>query len=516
MPEIKNVLISVFDKTGVVDFARGLSELGVGIISTGGTSALLSKENIDHRQVYEITKFPEVLQGRVKTLHPNIFMGLLAKRNQKSHLETLEEYELSGIDMVVVNLYPFADTVSDPDVSTENALEQIDIGGVALLRAAAKNYPDVVSLVTTDKYEQILKMLRENNTTVSEQYSLKLASEVFTLVSSYDWHIGRYLSGLIDNNEGFPEQIYCSFEKIQELRYGENPHQRAAIYHRSEENLPYEQLSGKELSFNNLIDVDAAITVSQEYEKPTVAIIKHANPCGVGTDAEPAKAFDKALQTDKVSAFGGIIGLNKSLDVATAEKISEMFVEVVVAPDFDPGVLETMTKKKNLRVLKFNDSRSQNSKLIEIKTILGGVLMQDKDVITADPENFKVVTSKKPTELEFEALLFGWKLIKYVKSNAVIFCSRDRTLGIGAGQPSRVDATELAIFKAKKANLQLTGSVVVSDAFFPFRDGIDVAHEAGATAVIQPGGSIRDEEVIAAADEHNMSMVFTGIRHFRH
>ena len=516
MPKIKTALISVYNKSGIANFSRRLSELGIDIISTGGTSALLKKEGVSHRQVEDITGFPARLEGRVKTLHPNIFMGILALRDQESHLKTLSELGLAGIDMVVVNLYPFVETINKKGITTSEVLEQIDIGGVSLLRAAAKNYRNVVSVSSPDEYESILGTLYENDTTIPEDVSLKSATEVFATTSAYDWYISRYLSELSNDKEYFPDHIYAHFEKVQELRYGENPHQKAAIYHRPSEKLPYNQLSGKELSYNNLIDIDSAIMLPQEYDQPAVAIIKHTNPCGVGVDDELSKAFEKALSTDSESAFGGIIGVNCTLDVPTAEKISQMFVEVVLAPEFEPAAFEILSEKKNLRILKIGKSLHLKSQLPEIKTVNGGLLVQDKDALKPQPDDYKIVTSRKPSKNEFDALIFGWKLIKYVKSNAVIYCNADKTLGIGTGQPSRVGASEIAITKAQKEKLDLKGSAVISDAFFPFRDGIDVAYKAGATAVIQPGGSIRDDEVIAAAEEHNMAMIFTGIRHFRH
>lgn len=516
MPKIKTALISVYNKSGLANFAQRLSDLGIELISTGGTSAVLKEHDIPHRMVEDLTNFPERLEGRVKTLHPHIFMSILALREQEEHVRTLSEHGLQAIDMVVVNLYPFIDTINKSNVTLAETLEHIDIGGVSLLRAAAKNYKDVVTVTTPDHYEVIIKSLIENDCAVPEEKSLKFASEVYALTSTYDWYISKYLSDLTHDMEYFPEKITALFERVQVLRYGENPHQKAAFYHRHQERLPYHQLSGKELSYNNLIDTDTAITLTHGFKKPTVAIIKHTNPCGVGSDEQLVKAFDKALATDSVSAFGGIIGCNRPLDVPIAKKISQMFVEVVIATDFEPEAYKIISQKRNLRVLKINKSLRTKTQLPEIKTIYGGILIQDKDTINAHRDDFKIVTSRHPTDHEWEALLFGWKLIKYVKSNAVIFCAPDRTLGIGIGQPSRVDASKFAIIKAQNANLNLKGSVVISDAFFPFRDNIDVAHTAGANAVIQPGGSIRDDEVIAAAEEYNMAMVFTGFRHFRH
>jgi len=516
MPEIRTALISVYDKSGLVPFARRLSELGVEIYSTGGTSRMLRENDIGHRQVEELTHFQEKLGGRVKTLHPHIFMGILAQRNNDSHLLELSEAGLCGIDMVVVNLYPFQETVSRTEATLEDALEHIDIGGVSLLRAAAKNFKDVLAVSSPDQYETSLKHLNENNLIVPEKIAMQYAAAVFSVTAAYDVNIGNYFSQVCDNNRHFPDHLYTVLEKVQNLRYGENPHQRAALYRRPQEKLPYRQLSGKELSYNNLIDIDNAISLSRSYEEPTVSIIKHTNPCGVGSDEKLVNAFRKALATDPVSAFGGIIGCNRLLDMETAEEISKMFVEVVVAPDFEPEAYEKISQKKNLRIIRIDASMNTVMDMPEFKTIQGGMLVQRRDTVISDPGNFRAVTSRKPTQSEMDALMFGWKLIRYVKSNAVIYCTTDQTLGIGTGQMSRVDASEIAVYKAQKSHLSLKGSVVISDAFFPFRDGIDAAAKAGATAVIQPGGSIRDDEVIAACEEHNMAMVFTGFRHFRH
>ncbi len=517
MPKINSALISVYNKTGVVKFAQRLSDLGISITSTGGTAALLKEKEISCSLVEDITQSPEYLDGRVKTLHPYIFMSILARRNKDDHIKTLEKHNLPGIDLVVVNLYPFIESISMKDISKIEVLEQIDIGGVSLLRAAAKNPEHVIAVTSPDDYDSIVKTLSENNNFISEKLSLRLASDVFSLTSSYDWFISRYLSELSNNEDNlFPENMYELYKKATVLRYGENPHQKAAFYQRPLEQLPYKQLSGKQLSFNNLVDIDTALSLSHEYETPSAAIIKHANPCGVGSDKKLVAAFEKALSTDSVSAFGGVIGLNRPLDVPTADKISQMFVEVLIAPDFEPDAFEIVSQKKNLRILKSVPDFYPDIKQFEMKTIHGGVLIQDKDIENSRKNDFKVVTSREPTGPEWEALVYGWILVKYVKSNCIIYCATDRTLGIGIGQPSRIDAAEIAAHKAQKENLDLKGSAVISDAFFPFRDGVDAAHKTGATAIIQPGGSIHDDEVIAAAEEHNISMVFTGIRHFRH
>jgi phosphoribosylaminoimidazolecarboxamide formyltransferase/IMP cyclohydrolase len=516
MPKIKCALISVYDKTGIVDFARQLVEWGVTIISTGGTAVLLKNSNVPHRLVEDVTQFPELLDGRVKTLHPHIFMGILSLREKENHRNILAKYGLTGIDMVVVNLYPFVEASSNPQSTIDTVLENIDIGGVALLRAAAKNFKNVVSVSSPTSYDRLITTLSEKECSISEEESLQFALEAFSLTSAYDWYISNYLCHQISEDFGFSKTIHMILERVEGLRYGENPHQKAALYSRPLEHLPYCQLSGKELSYNNLADIDSALALSYEYEKPAAVIIKHTNPCGVAYDAELVKAFEKALATDSVSAFGGIIGLNRPLDVLTAQKISQMFVEAVVAPDYVQQALEILSAKKNLRILKVDGTFHLNRQFFEFKTIYGGVLLQDRDISPENPASFRVVTKRKPTEAEWEAMLFGWKMIKYVKSNAVVYCAPDRTLGIGMGQPSRIDSSEIAVMKAQKANINLKGSVVISDAFFPFRDGIDAAYEAGATAIIQPGGSIRDDEVIAAAEESSMAMVFTGYRHFRH
>ncbi|MFC1564073.1 bifunctional phosphoribosylaminoimidazolecarboxamide formyltransferase/IMP cyclohydrolase [candidate division KSB1 bacterium] len=515
MPNIKTVLISVYDKTGLVEFAQQLSGLGINIISTGGTSKVLKENNIDHLQVEDITKFPEVMGGRVKTLHPNVFMGILARRDSDDHAGTLKEYDLSGIDMVVVNLYPFLETINKPGVTIEEAIEQIDIGGVALLRAAGKNYRDVVAVTSPEKYYKIIERLTADNNEISVEESLKYSADVFNITASYDSCIADYLRTQADPDEMFTEKYSLNLERVQLLRYGENPHQEAAYYKKARVDLPYEQLHGKELSYNNLIDIDSAIAMPKTFDEPAVAIIKHTNPCGVALGENLEEAFDRALSTDPISAFGGIIGCNRALDPATAEKISKMFVEVVVAPEFEEEAFNILTKKKNLRLIKLKDIKSDSDNF-ELKTVRGGILVQERDTKLPDRSQYKVVTSRTPDEEEWKALLFGWNVIKYVKSNAILFCNANQTVGIGTGQMSRVDSSEIAIMKAKKSGLELKGSVIISDAFFPFRDGIDVAAAEGVTAVIQPGGSIRDEEVIAAAEEHKMAMVFTGTRHFRH
>ncbi|MFC1730646.1 bifunctional phosphoribosylaminoimidazolecarboxamide formyltransferase/IMP cyclohydrolase [candidate division KSB1 bacterium] len=515
MPNIKTALLSVYDKTGIVEFARSLVGLNIDLISTGGTSELLRKNGIEHRQVEDLTKFPERLDGRVKTLHPHIFMGILARREVSEHLRQLAESDLTGIDMVVVNLYPFEQTIKEKHITVEKALEHIDIGGVSLLRAAAKNFNDVVAVTSPDRYDETIELLKTHSNTIPQELSGNNAAGVFALTAHYDSCIGTYLSQAADGRE-LPGNVVISMDKVQSLRYGENPHQRASLYCAAGEQLPYEQLHGKELSYNNIVDIDSALSLAFSYDRPTTAIIKHTNPCGLGSDDMISEAYDKAFSTDPASAFGGIIACNRAIDEKTAEKISKIFVEVVAAPDFEDNAFETLSRKKNIRIIKVAPLFDPERVYREIKRIHGGYLLQERDTLTIDPSNLNVVTKRAPTEQEMESLLFGWKMIRYVKSNAIVYCTRDRTLGIGTGQMSRVDASEIAVMKAKKQGLDLKGSCVISDAFFPFRDGVDAAAAAGATAVIQPGGSVRDEEVITACNEQNLAMVFTGIRHFKH
>ncbi len=516
MPNVKNALLSVYDKTGIVEFAHSLSEMGISIVSTGGTSKLLTDNGINHTKVEDLTKFPEKMDGRVKTLHPNIFMGLLARRESEAHMNELKSSGLSGIDLVVVNLYPFEETVKKESITLAEAIEQIDIGGVSLLRAGAKNYKDVLSVTSPDQYEGVSALLKENEGRIEVEESLKYAAKVFELTTRYDSCINSFLDSQTGETDELSNTISQVLDKIQDLRYGENPHQRAALYCAVNEKLPYEQLHGKELSYNNLIDIDSAITIAKAFEKPAVSIIKHTNPCGVAADEVLTNAYDKALSTDPLSAFGGIIGFNRSLDPVTAGKISKMFVEVVAAPDFEEDSFDILSKKKNIRIIKINSTFNPALSYLEMKKIQGGMLVQEKDAVPDFPETFKSVTKREPTSEEWEALLFGWNIIRHVKSNAILYCSKDQTLGIGTGQMSRVDSSEIAVFKAGNQNLDLKGSALISDAFFPFRDGVDAAAKAGAVTVIQPGGSVRDEEVIAACDEHDMSMVFTGKRHFKH
>ncbi|MBN1482900.1 bifunctional phosphoribosylaminoimidazolecarboxamide formyltransferase/IMP cyclohydrolase PurH [candidate division KSB1 bacterium] len=515
--KIKRALVSVYDKTGLVDFVKKLHEFGIEIFSTGGTYRLLLEHGLQIKKVSEITKFPEILDGRVKTLHPHIHGGILAKRS-RAHLAELAEHGIDTIDMVVVNLYPFEETVAKPGVALEDALENIDIGGPTMIRAAAKNYPHVAVVVDPAFYQPVLQEMAVNDGGVSADMRYKMALAAFQRTSHYDAAISSYLAGLGESID-LPDTISVQLTKVHNLRYGENPHQRAAFYADVSKGkvgmVAAEQLHGKELSYNNIQDIHGAIGLALEFDQPAVAIIKHANPCGAAWAEDVVTAYARALSTDPTSAFGGIVAMNRHVSREAAEQIVKIFTEVVVAPAFSDEALAILKGKKNIRLIVWPTTEPPTSGY-ELKAVEGGFLLQEADLLRPQYEEWSVVTKRQPTEAEWHAMKFGWRVVKWVKSNAVIYVNEHKTLGIGAGQMSRVDASRLAVAKAKDAGLDLTGSVVVSDAFFPFRDGVDAAAEAGARAVIEPGGSVRDEEVIAAADEHDMAMVFTGRRHFRH
>ncbi|CUS77502.1 phosphoribosylaminoimidazolecarboxamide formyltransferase / IMP cyclohydrolase [Candidatus Kryptonium thompsonii] len=511
--KIKTALISVYDKTGIVDFARELQNLGIDIISTGGTYNLLTQNGIKAKRVEDITGFPEMFNGRVKTLHPKILGGILAVRDNPEHIEQLKKFGIIPIDLVVVNLYPFSDVIRDGKVTIDEAIEEIDIGGVTLLRASAKNYKYVVGVVNPDRYEQIIYELKTNNCEISERARLSLAIEVFRHTSDYDAIIANFLSSQ-STEDVLPEVFHLNLPKVKNLRYGENPHQRSALY--GDFFTYFEHLHGKELSYNNILDISSATELILEFDKPACAIVKHTNPCGVGIDeSSTLEAFKKAFATDTVSAFGGIVAFNRPIDFKTAMAIDEVFFEVIIAPEFPSDVLNFLMRKKNRRLIRYKDI-DLKAFGFDFRKIIGGVLVQEVDQIDLEPMNLRVVTRRKPTVDEMEALIFAWKVVKHIKSNAIVYAKKDRTLGIGAGQMSRVDSSKIAVMKAKEMGHDLRGSVVASDAFFPFPDGLIEAAKAGATAVIQPGGSIRDEDVIKAADEYNIAMVFTGIRHFKH
>jgi len=517
--KVSRALLSVSDKSGIVEFARALAALGVQILSTGGTAKLLEKEGIAVTEVSAYTGFPEMLDGRVKTLHPKIHAGLLARRDDPGHLAALRSAGIPPIDLLVVNLYPFQASVADPDCSFEEAIENIDIGGPALLRAAAKNHAGVGVVVDPADYARVLEEMRSSGG-ISDATRFALAKKVFAHTAAYDGAIANYLSSLDAGRRRreYPDVLSLQFARLQDLRYGENPHQSAALY-RDERPVAgslatCRQLQGKELSYNNIADADAAWECVKSFAEPACVIVKHANPCGVATGASLAAAYEKAFKTDPVSAFGGILAFNRALDRAAAEAASQQFAEVIVAPRVEPDAQEVFAKKANLRVLEV--PLSHDSQAHDYKRVGGGLLVQTTDAKAVRRDELKVVTKKPPTESQWSDLLFAWRVAKFVKSNAIVFCRDGMTLGVGAGQMSRVDSSRLAAMKAQAAKLSLAGSVVASDAFFPFRDGLDVVAEAGAAAVIQPGGSVRDDEVIAAADERGVAMVLTGVRHFRH
>ena len=520
---IKHALISVSDKTGIVDFARTLSQMGVGILSTGGTAQLLTDNGIPVTEVSDHTGFPEMLDGRVKTLHPKIHGGILARRSLETHTEALAQHDIPTIDMVVVNLYPFIKTIASHTCTLEDAIENIDIGGPAMLRSAAKNYQDVIVVCDPNDYDGIVKELELNSGELTADSKYQLAIKVYSHTARYDGAIADYLSSLgADKEHGsrnrYPQTMHMAFEKVQDLRYGENPHQSAAFYRDLDAHLGalagYTQLQGKELSYNNIADADAAWECAKTFEEPACVIIKHANPCGAAIGSDLKDAYQKALQTDPEAAFGGIIAFNHQLDADAANEVAGLFVEVLIAPDFTDEAREILKGKKNLRLLEIPTGRSMNE--YEIKRVGGGTLLQAPDARNLALSEMEVVTKLHPTAQQFEDMMFAWRVAKFVKSNAIVFCANGMTQGIGAGQVSRVDAARAATMKAELANLSLAGTAVASDAFFPFRDGLDVVADAGATCIIQPGGSVRDQEVIDAANERGLVMMFTGVRHFRH
>ena len=518
---IKQALISVSDKTGIVEFAQALSQCGVTILSTGGTAKELRNAGVDVIEVSDYTGFPEMLDGRVKTLHPKIHAGILAQRDLATHMEVMERMSFPAIDLVVVNLYPFSETIAKASSSLEEAIENIDIGGPTMVRAAAKNYKSVAVVTDPEDYSSVLNEIKSNNCMVSEENLFHLACKAFSHTAAYDSVISNYLTGISSDGQHkkFPANLNLNFSIAQDLRYGENPHQEAALYRDDSSAAAgslasYTQLQGKELSYNNIADADAAWECVKTFSSPACVIIKHANPCGVAVSDNPLMAYNAAFSTDPTSAFGGIIAFNRELDGVTAEAIIKQFVEVIVIPSITVEAQNILAQRKNVRVL-ILDLMGKNNAL-DFKRVGGGLLVQAPDHMNIDSSQLKVVTKAQPTQQEMNDLLFSWRVAKFVKSNAIVFCLNGQTLGIGAGQMSRVDSARIASIKAQNAELTLVNSVVASDAFFPFRDGLDVVVQAGAKAIIQPGGSIRDEEVIAAADEHGVTMVFTNIRHFRH
>ena len=517
---IKQALISVSDKTGVVDLANALHQSGITILSTGGTARLLQNAQIPVIEISDYTGFPEMLDGRVKTLHPKVHAGILARNDSSDHLSAMQKAGFSDIELVIVNLYPFAQTIAQDDCSLENAIENIDIGGPTMVRAAAKNYQKVTVVTDPADYPALLNEITSNNGTISDTNRFKFAQKAFSHTAAYDSAISNYLTTIDDdgNRSDFPTTFNVNFSQVQPLRYGENPHQKAAFYQDLQPTpgglANYHQIQGKALSYNNIADTDSAWECVKSFENPACVIVKHANPCGVATADHILAAYTQAFATDPTSAFGGIIAFNRSLDADTATAVLKQFVEVIIAPEITPEAQQLLSKKNNIRVLAL--PLEQASHQYDLKRIGGGLLVQTPDDYHLSLAELNVVTRKKPSEQQMQDLLFAWRVAKYVKSNAIVFCRHNQTLGIGAGQMSRIDSAKIASIKAQQAGLDLANSVVASDAFFPFRDGLDTVIEAGAQAVIQPGGSIRDDEVIAAADEQDITMVFTGIRHFRH
>jgi phosphoribosylaminoimidazolecarboxamide formyltransferase/IMP cyclohydrolase len=524
--KIRQALISLSDKRGALEFARGLAAHGVTLLSTGGTAKLLRDAGLAVTEIGDYTGFPEMLDGRVKTLHPKVHGGILARRDLPAHLATIEQHGIPMIDLVCVNLYPFRETVANPGVTLEDAIENIDIGGPAMVRSSAKNYTGVAIVTDPEDYTALLAEMQANNGALTLATRFGLAKKAFTHTARYDAAIANWLTSLDDANQPqpFSDSLQLAFDRVETLRYGENPHQQAAFYR---DPMPtegsianYRQLQGKELSYNNIADADAAWECVKTFSAAACVIIKHANPCGAAIDANLLSAYEKAFQTDSTSAFGGIIAFNGTVDVDIVAAMNERkhFVEVLIAPAFTPAAKALLASKQNLRVLEVPfDAKSANVyHAFELKRVGGGLLVQTPDRFNVQASDLKVVTRVAPTAAQIEDLLFAYRVAKFVKSNAIVFCGGGMTLGVGAGQMSRVDSTRIAVIKATNAGLALAGACVASDAFFPFRDGIDVLAEAGARAVIQPGGSMRDDEVIAAADEHGIAMVVTGARHFRH
>ncbi|QQS41031.1 MAG: bifunctional phosphoribosylaminoimidazolecarboxamide formyltransferase/IMP cyclohydrolase [Acidobacteriota bacterium] len=553
--KIRRALISVSDKKGVTEFAAKLAGFGVELVSTGGTAKAIKEAGIEVKEVSELTGFPEMMDGRVKTLHPRVHGALLAVRDKDDHVSAMEEHGIVPIDMVVINLYPFEKTIEREGVSVPEAVEQIDIGGPAMIRSASKNWRDVAVVTDSRLYPDLITELEKNDGSLSIETRQRLAALAFTRTSHYDLAISSYLADQLGNDdldylepfnpfgnlafieidemeafedhegavadesgdeeEGMPDGFGLVFSKSADLRYGENPHQRAAIYSENGGGgiANAEQLQGKEMSFNNYVDAEAAWRLVRDFEHRAVAIIKHTNPSGVGLGATNIEAYKRALETDPVSAFGGIVAANREIDGETAEEISKIFTEVVIAPSFSGDALEAFSKKKNVRVLRIEEGEPE---AYEYKQISGGFLVQDQDLLTVKANDLKVVSKRQPTDDEVAAMLFAWTVCKHVKSNAIVFANNGQTVGVGAGQMNRVDSVRIAAMRAERTDLKIEGSVLASDAFFPFRDNVDEAAKIGIKAIIQPGGSMRDEESIAAADEHGIAMVFTGYRHFKH
>ena len=518
MVKIKRALISLSDKNGIIELAKELVDLGVEIISTGGTAKLLRENNIAVTEVSAYTGFSEMLDGRVKTLHPKIHAGLLALRNNPEHMQRLIEQNIGLIDMLVVNLYPFEKIIRKPQVDIAEVIENIDIGGPAMLRSAAKNYQSVAVICNPQRYPQVIAQLKKNSGCLSEDLMRQLGIEVYGHTSKYDAAIYNYLSDHFRTNkvtEDFPRELVLAFEKIQDLRYGENPHQQGALYKEKGKSaglINFKQLQGKELSFNNILDLNSAVELAKEFKNPAAVIVKHNNPCGVAEDKELARAYLSAWKADKLSAFGGIVALNRKMDINTAKLIIKSgFLECIVAPGFDQEAQDLFKEKKNLRLLELKDWSVVDD--LQMKRVSGGMLLETPDLLTLEINNLKVVTKKKPSKAQMQSLIFAWKVAKHVKSNAIVLAAGTKTVGIGAGQMSRVDSVMIAKSKSSKLSQDCC---LASDAFFPKADAISWAHKAGAKAIIQPGGSIADQDIIASCDKYKIAMVTTGIRHFKH
>jgi len=533
MRKIARALVSVSDKTGAVEFARGLASLGVEILSTGGTAKLLRENGLEVRDVAEVTGFPEMLDGRVKTLHPKIHGGILAIRSNPEHQKQAAAYGIEFIDLVAVNLYPFERTAARPDATFADLIENIDIGGPSMIRSAAKNFDDVTVVVDPADYTPVLSEIRANGGSISLVTRARLSRKAFATTAAYDASISATLekragedakpipagTAAASEERSLPERLQLNFRKLADLRYGENPHQKAALYldpaAAGRGLAAAKQVQGKELSFNNLVDLEAAWRLVTEFSEPTTAIIKHTNPCGIASGATLAESYARAFSVDPVSAYGSVIAFNRPVDGATAEALGKLFVEAIVAPAYEPAALDRFSAKKNLRLMDMSTTAGDDYGL-QIKTIGGGMLVQTPDTLGADPNAWKCVTERQPTEAEKSALVFAWLVVKHVKSNAIVYARDGMLVGVGAGQMSRVDSVKIGAAKARELGHSLAGTVVASDAFFPFPDGIEEAAGAGATAVVQPGGSVRDAEVIAAANRLDLTMLFTGERHFRH
>lgn len=520
MKKVERALISAWKKDGIGKFARELNDLGIEILSTDGTAKLIRDAGVPVIEISDYVESPPVVGGRVKTLHPKIHAGILAIRDDENHIKDMEKYGIKPIDLVVVNFYPFEDVIKNEEVALSEAIENIDIGGPTMLRAAAKNYRYITVVTYPEDYKNVINALKRNKGSIPMEMNFSLAVKAFSYVACYDAVISNFLSSLEENGKRskFPNRLTLHFEKRMKLRYGENPHQEGAFYTQAGVEEPCvsnsTQLQGKELSLNNIFDTDAALEAVKEFQDTACVIVKHNNPCGAATGDSPLQAFLKAKECDPESAFGGIVAFNTEVDETTASELTGMFLEVVIAPDYTEKAIDLLSAKQNLRVLKTPPLGDKPKSGIDFKKVIGGALIQDRD-LTADEDfkNFKVVTKRQPTDEELEALKFAWKICKHVKSNAIVFARDGQTVGIGAGQMSRVDSVKIATMKAR---IPTKGAVLASDAFFPFRDGIDEAAKAGIIAIVQPGGSVRDEETIAAANEHGMAMVFTGVRHFRH